>query len=69
MTGRIVKPRVSGNMLPNIKIHENGWLHFSGNLRGMAIIFLELTPFALPNISIYFNFEVLRSVVMLTFLN
>ena len=31
VTGTATNPRVSGNMLPNIKTCENGWSNFSEN--------------------------------------
>ena len=49
------KPRLSGNMFPNINTCENGWSNFSGNLRVVATKLLELTQFTTPNISIYFQ--------------
>ena len=36
VTGIGTKPRLSGNMLPNIKTCENGWSNFSENLRSVA---------------------------------
>ena len=70
VTGTTTKPQLSGNMLPNINTCENSCLNFSANLRGVTIKLLELTQDASPNLSSYFNFElVLGSVVMLTFLN
>ena len=57
------------HMLPNINTCENGWSNFSENLRVVTIKLLELTQFASPNLSVYFNFAlVLGSVVMQTFL-
>ena len=56
MTGIATKPRLSGNMLPKIKTCENEWSNFSENLRVMEIKFIELTEFASPNQSIFFNF-------------
>ena len=56
---------LSGNMLPNINTCENGCSNFSANLRVVTIKLIELTQFASPNQSIYFNFVlVLGSVVM-----
>ena len=49
------KPRLSGNMLPNINTCENWW-YFSENLRIVALKLLELTQFASLNLNIYFNF-------------
>ena len=48
VTGIATKPRLSGNMLPNIKTCENGWSNFSGNLRIVALKLLELTRFLSP---------------------
>ena len=50
------KPRLSGNMLPNIKTCENGRSNFSEKLKLVALILLELTRFLSQNLSIYFNF-------------
>ena len=47
---------ISRNMLPNINTCENGWPNFSANLRLVVSKLLELTQFAWPNQSIYFNF-------------
>ena len=43
-------------MLPNINKCENGWSNCSADLRVVSLKLLELTQFALPNLSIYFNF-------------
>ena len=43
-------------MLPNINISENGYSNFPANLRVVSLKLLELTQFACPNLSIYFNF-------------
>ena len=56
LTGIATKPRLSGNVLPNIKMCENGLSSFSENLRVVELKLLEITQFALPNLSIYFNF-------------
>ena len=56
VTGTEMKPRLSRNMLPNINTCENGWSNFSANLRIVSLKFLELTQYAWPNLSIYFNF-------------
>ena len=49
---------------------ENWCWYISENLRIVALKLLELTEFASPNLSIYFNFLwCWGSVVMLTFLN
>ena len=56
--------------LPNINKCENWCWYFSENLRIVALTLLELTKFASPNLSIYFNFVwCWGSVVMLTFWN
>ena len=61
---------LSGNILRNINTCKNGWTNFSENLIIVTLKLLELTRFASPNQSIYFNFERYQgSVVMLTFLN
>ena len=44
-------------MLPNINTCENGSSNLSANLRVVSLNLLELTQFALPNLSIYFNFS------------
>ena len=44
------------DMLPNINTCENWYWYFSENLRIVALKLLELTQFASPNLSIYFNF-------------
>ena len=56
VTGIATESRFSGNMVPNIKTNENGRSNFSENLRTVALNLLELTRFASPNLSIYFNF-------------
>ena len=56
VTGTEMKPWLSRNMLPNINTCENGWSNFSANLRVVLLKLLELTQFAWPNLSIYFNF-------------
>ena len=55
VTGTDMKPWLSRNMLPNINTCENGWSKFSANLRVVSLKLLELTQFAWPNLSIYFN--------------
>ena len=68
--GTATKPRLSGNMLPNIKTCENEWSNFSKYLRNVALKLLELTRFASPDQSIYFNLvRCWGFAVMLTFLN
>ena len=60
VTGTEMKPWLSRNMLPNINTCENGWSNFSANLRVVSLVslkLLELTQFAWPNQSIYFNFS------------
>ena len=56
MTGTETKPWLSRNMSPNINTCENGLSNFSANLRVVSLNLLELTQFAWPNLSIYFNF-------------
>ena len=56
VTGTEMKPWLSRNMLPNINTCENGWSNFSANLRVVSLKLIELTQFAWPNLSIYFNF-------------
>ena len=63
VTGAEMKPRLSRNMLPNINTCENEWSNFwmgengcSANLTVVSLKLLELTQFAWPNLSIYFNF-------------
>ena len=56
VTGTEMKPRLSRNMLPIINTCKNGWSNFSGNRRVVSLKLLELTQFAWPNQSIYFNF-------------
>ena len=56
VTGTQIKPWLTRNMLPNINTCKNGWSNFSANLRVGSVKLLELTQFALPNLSIYFNF-------------
>ena len=56
VTGTEMKPWLSRNMLPNINTCENGWSNFSANLRAVSLKLLELTHFAWPNLSIYYNF-------------
>ena len=56
LTSTETKPWLSGDMLPNIYVCKNGWLNVSENLRIVALKFLELTQFASPNQSSYFNF-------------
>ena len=56
VTGTATKPRLSGNMLPNIKSCENPWSNSSENLQVLTIKLLESTRFASPNLSIYLNF-------------
>ena len=51
-----MKPCNLRNMLPNINTCENRWSYFSENLRVVAMKLLELTQFASPYLSIYFNF-------------
>ena len=52
------------------KKHEKWIFEFLANLRVVTIKLLDLTEFASPDLSIYFNFVlVLGSVVMLTFLS
>ena len=52
VTGTATKPRLSGNMLPNIKTCENGWSNFSETVWIVVLKLLELTRFLSPNISI-----------------
>ena len=54
--GTEMKLWLSRNMLLNINTCKNGWSNFSANLRVVSLKLLELTQFAWPNISIYFNF-------------
>ena len=56
------KPRLSGNMLPNISTCENGCWYFSENFRIVALKLLEFTQLASPNLSIYYNFLSCREV-------
>ena len=56
VTGTEMKPWLSRNMLPNINTCENIYSNFSANLRVVSLKLLELTQFAWPNLSIYFNF-------------
>ena len=56
VTGNEMKPWLSRNKLPNINTCENGWSNFSANLKVVSLKLLELTQFAWPNLSIYFNF-------------
>ena len=44
--GIATKPRLSGNMIPNIEKCENGWSNLTENLRVVAIKWLEVTRFA-----------------------
>ena len=53
VTGTEMKPWLSRNMLNTC---ENGWSNFSANLRVVSLKLPELTQFAWPNLSIYFNF-------------
>ena len=57
VTGTEMKPWLSRNILPNINTCENGRSNFSANLRVVSLNLLELTQFAWPNLSIYFNFS------------
>ena len=43
MTSTATKPRLSGNMLPDIKTLENGWLNFSENFEIVVLKLIELT--------------------------
>ena len=52
MTIILTKPRLSENMLPNIKIWETGWSNILENLSLVALKLLILTQFASPNPSI-----------------
>ena len=54
VTGNEMKPWLSRNLLPNINTCKNGRSTFWANLRVLKL--LELTQFAWPNLSIYFNF-------------
>ena len=56
VTGIATKPRLAGNILPNIKTSENGRSNFTENFRMVALKLLELTRFLSQNQSIYFNF-------------
>ena len=56
VTGTATKPRLSGNMSPNIITCENGSSNFSNNLRVVTIKLFELTQFASPNVTIHFYF-------------
>ena len=56
VTGTETKPWLSRNMLPNINTCGNGWSNFSVNLKVVSLKLLELTQFAWPTLSIYFNF-------------
>ena len=56
LIGTATKPRLSGNMLPNINTCENWCWYISENLRILALKLLELTQFASSNLAIYFNF-------------
>ena len=56
VTGTEMKPWLSRNMLKNINTCENAWSNFSANLRVVSLKLLELTQYAWPNLSIYFNF-------------
>ena len=49
VTCTATKPWLSINMLPNINICENVCSNFSTNLRVVALKFIELTQFAIPN--------------------
>ena len=51
VTGIASKPRLSGNMLPNINTIENVWSNFPENLRIVALKLLELTRYLSPNLS------------------
>ena len=42
VTGIATKPRLSGNMSPNIKTYKNGWSNFSEILSNAVLKFLEL---------------------------
>ena len=48
---------------------ENGWSNFSENLRSVALKLFELTRFASPDQSIYFNFVRCWGSVVMTLLN
>ena len=52
VTGTETKPRLWGNILPNIKSCEHGWSNFSENSRIVALKLEDLTRFLLPNLSI-----------------
>ena len=56
VTGTEMKPWFSRNMVPNINTCENGYSNFSANLKVMSLKLLQLTQFAWPYLSIYFNF-------------
>ena len=56
VTGTEMKPWLLRNMLPNMNTCENWWSNFSANFKVVSLKFLELTHFAWPNLSIYFNF-------------
>ena len=56
VTSTTTKPWLSRNMIPNRKTCEKGWSNFSENFRVIALKLLELTRYASPNQSIYFNF-------------
>ena len=55
-TGTETKLWLSWNMLPNINTCENGWSNFLANLIVLSLKLLEITHFAWPNLSVYFNF-------------
>ena len=70
VTCTATKPRLSGDILPNINTCKNGWSHFSESLRIVASKLLELTRFTSPNQSIYFIFfRSWGSVMMFTYFN
>ena len=48
------------NMLSYINTCKNLWLNFLENLRVVTLILLELTRFASPNQSIYFNIIIIK---------
>ena len=56
VTGIEMKPWLARNMLPDVNTWENGWSNSSANLRVVSWKLLEITQFAWPNLSIYFNF-------------
>ena len=59
------KPWLSGNMLPNIKICENGWSNFKENLRLDGIKIARVNPIRITNsINLLLFCTVLRSAVI-----